>query len=44
MKAKAVVMVAPKIMSDTPCFASTLIDHLDIAFLEEASEQMLATV
>jgi hypothetical protein len=44
MKAKAVVMVAPEIMSGTRVPARPLIDHFDIAFLEEASEQMLATV
>ena len=69
MKAKAVVVVDPEIMSGTPCFAGTrvpartLIDYLEggetlddfledfptvtheqaIAFLEEASERMLAT-
>ena len=69
MKAKAVVVVDPEIMSGTPCFAGTrvpvraLLDYIEggeslddflgqfptvsrqmaIAFLEQASERLLAT-
>ena len=70
MKAKAVVVIDPEIMSGTPCFAGTrvpvraLLDYLEggeslddfleqfptvsrrqaVAFLEQASERLVATV